>query len=229
MHLQKRPELQPDAWSAQERTARETLAKEVHAMAAASPQITPDHAFYEKMFNLLIEYDDWRGVQAAKSISVEGGVEINPELIGRIDAYLADAEKRSYHQNRKDSSPVRLLWQLWFARDTYFARNFFGVFGTMFVGHRDAMLPRGLYGNLSCHFMTMGDGYILANFVVDFFQDFMAMDLGYLFAMRNGNLFGGLDGDFAAHGFGDHAAKRCRGGLCVAVMMSVVGFSVSLG
>ena len=49
---------------------------------------------------------------------------------------------------RKDSSPVRFLWQFWFARDTYFARNFFGVFGTMFVGHRDAMLPRGLHGNL---------------------------------------------------------------------------------
>ena len=85
--------------------------------------------------------------------------------------------------------------------------------------------------HLSCHFMTMGDGNILANFVVDFFQDFMAMDLGHLLAMWNGNLFGGFDGNFAAHGFGDHVAKRFRGWLCITVMVSVVSFGVcvSLG
>lgn len=67
-------------------------------MAASDPQVTPDHAFYAKMFDLLIKYDDWRGVKAARDIGPEGDIEFSPELQEKIDVYLTEAEKRSYHE-----------------------------------------------------------------------------------------------------------------------------------
>eukprot|EP00037_Helgoeca_nana_P032395 m.413664 g.413664 ORF g.413664 m.413664 type:complete len:171 (+) comp29146_c0_seq1:47-559(+) len=88
----------PDQWTASERSDREALAKEVHAMASATPQVPADHAFYAKMFDLLIKYDDWRGVIAARDIGPEGNIEFSPELAEKIKTYLEDAEERSYHQ-----------------------------------------------------------------------------------------------------------------------------------
>lgn len=43
-------------------------------------------------------YDDWRGVMAAKDIAAEAGIEFDTELAERVEAYLADAKERSYHQ-----------------------------------------------------------------------------------------------------------------------------------
>jgi hypothetical protein len=67
-------------------------------MASATPQVPADHAFYAKMFDLLIKYDDWRGVIAARDIGPEGNIEFSPELAEKIKTYLEDAEERSYHQ-----------------------------------------------------------------------------------------------------------------------------------
>jgi len=87
-----------ELWTAEERGDREDIARELYKMADSQPPVKLDNAFYEKVFTILIKYDDWRGVKTARSLASESGVTLDDSLSNTVSEYLESAEKRSYHE-----------------------------------------------------------------------------------------------------------------------------------
>eukprot|EP00039_Didymoeca_costata_P018746 m.334777 g.334777 ORF g.334777 m.334777 type:complete len:172 (-) comp17435_c0_seq1:156-671(-) len=88
-----------ELWSAEERLERQSIAQEINSMSEQDPPAKPDIIFFEKVFDMLIKYDDWRGVITVRELVAENKLVEGEELKAKLDKYMEEATQRSYHDN----------------------------------------------------------------------------------------------------------------------------------